>query len=260
MQTQYTRAQVEITEKGMVAVASTGGEDRHGEIVEAEGWDLKNFKKNPILLWAHDHTQPPIGVAKKVWIEGTGKKGKLMFEPVFHEVTDFARAIKRLYEEKILRSFSVGFRPIESEGDTFKEQELLEISGVNVPANAEAMNMAYKSLKEEGIKNETMKKIGIPAEFVEEMGRLKEEVSIIKSQLDTAVKGLQHLNPHTIGRKQILEDRLLMTKLIAKANDRLVANKDPRRQRILMAKIAKRTSEKLIVSLKGELDGKNQRT
>jgi hypothetical protein len=29
---------------------------------------LKNFKKNPVLLWAHDHTIPAIGTATKIWV------------------------------------------------------------------------------------------------------------------------------------------------------------------------------------------------
>ena len=40
-----------------IAVASTNSVDRHGEIVDNNGWDLKSFKKNPVILWGHDHDE-----------------------------------------------------------------------------------------------------------------------------------------------------------------------------------------------------------
>lgn len=260
MDTKYTSAQVDVSEKGIVAIASTSTEDRHGEIVDVEGWDLKNFKKNPVLQWAHDHTQPPIGVAKKVWIEGTGKKAKLMFEPVFHEVTEQARAIKRLFEEKILKTFSVGFRPLESDGDKFLKQELLEISAVNVPANADAMMMAYKALKGD-VNEDTMQSIGIPATFIKEMGAMRQEMSIIKGQLDTAVKGLQHLNPHPGRDQRLVTERLSVVKAIVRASDKMLEQKQmPQVKRERLVKAMKLASERLIKSHKEELNGKNQRT
>src|SRR3990167_7563446 len=43
--------------KTKVAVASTSVVDRHGESINQEGWDLKSFKANPVMLWAHDHRE-----------------------------------------------------------------------------------------------------------------------------------------------------------------------------------------------------------
>jgi HK97 family phage prohead protease len=156
----FTKAEIERTEKGMLAVASTAVEDRHGEVVSVTGWDLKNFKKNPILLWGHDHYEPAIGMAKNIRIEGTGKKAKLLFEPMFHDITDKAKALKRLVEEGFINSFSVGFRPLEIDGNTYTSQELLEISLVNVPANPDARMLAYKSLKGAGFGDSVIKEVG----------------------------------------------------------------------------------------------------
>ena len=36
-------------------VGSTADVDRYGDIIEVEGWDLKNFKKNSPFLWAHNY-------------------------------------------------------------------------------------------------------------------------------------------------------------------------------------------------------------
>jgi HK97 family phage prohead protease len=153
MDKKYTKATIQkgSDNADFVAVASTAAEDRHGEVVSVEGWDLKQFKNNPVLLWAHDHTEPAVGKATKVWVDKTvGKGGALMIKGKFHEFTDKAKAIKQMVEEGIIQTMSVGFRPIEMEGDTFTKQELLEVSFVNVPANPQAMISAYKSLKTSG--------------------------------------------------------------------------------------------------------------
>src|SRR3990167_1765589 len=129
----FVKAEIERTDKGMEAVASTAVEDRHGEVVSIEGWDIRNFKKNPVLLWAHNHEEPAIGYAKNL-------KRDMTFEPVFHDKTPLAAAIKALYEgdedmPPVLNSFSVGFKANEMDGNKYTSQELLEISAVNVPAN-----------------------------------------------------------------------------------------------------------------------------
>lgn len=145
-----TKREIEVlTEKvgeKLLAVASTDTKDRMGDIVEVGGWDLKNFKKNPILLFAHKYDEPPIGYAKNIKIENN----RLVFEPIFHEITQLAREIKAMFmaDPPIMRAFSVGFIPLqfdEEDRHIITKQELLEISAVPVPANAEALTLASKS-------------------------------------------------------------------------------------------------------------------
>jgi HK97 family phage prohead protease len=158
----FTKAQIvdkDTTANTFTAVASTAAVDRHGEIVSPEGWDLENFKKNPVLLWSHDHTIPAIGKATKVWVEGFGAQAKLMFSGVWQTVTEEGKAAAQLVSDGILNSFSVGFLPYDMEGNTYTEQELLEISLVNVPANPDAMMLAYKSLKDNGFDEEVAKRV-----------------------------------------------------------------------------------------------------
>lgn len=136
--------------KTKTAIASTDSVDRMGEIIDQSGWDLENFKSNPVLLWAHDDKTPRIGTAKAIRIEKANGKSALMFEPKFNEATELSRAIKEIFEEEG-GTFSVGFIPMEMDGNTFTKAELLEISAVNVPANADARTLAYKSLITKGI-------------------------------------------------------------------------------------------------------------
>ena len=126
-------------------VASTGGVDRHGDTVAPEGWRLDAYRKNPVVLWAHDYRRPAIGRAQSVWRDGGALLARLEFAP-----TEFGREVEGLYRQGYQQGVSVGFRPLRFEerrdartgaflGIRFLEQELLEISAVPVPANQGAL-------------------------------------------------------------------------------------------------------------------------
>ena len=53
-------------------VGSTADVDRYGDIIEVEGWDLKNFKKNSPFLWAHNYQAPPVGTVVKAFTDKRG--------------------------------------------------------------------------------------------------------------------------------------------------------------------------------------------
>ena len=44
--------------EGLDFVISDGSLDRHGTRINPKGWDLTNFKKNPIALFGHDSRFP----------------------------------------------------------------------------------------------------------------------------------------------------------------------------------------------------------
>jgi HK97 family phage prohead protease len=140
-------------EKSFIATASTEDIDRDGDILMMNGWRLKNYKKNPVILWQHDASLMPIAKAEEVWKEDK----KLKFKPVFapSEVNPFAQQVYNAYKKGFLTSFSVRFDPIEFEdmpidednptafrGRKYKAQELLEISAVNIPSNPQATKSA----------------------------------------------------------------------------------------------------------------------
>lgn len=249
METRYIEAAIEKDADSFVAVASTATIDRHGESVNQDGWDLTKFKKDPVILWAHDHNEPAIGLAKKVWVDGSGKKAKLMANISLHDVTEKARAVKTLVEQGILKTLSVGFRPLEDMVDnTFPKQELLEISVVNVPANPDAMMLAYKSLKSEGISSATMQEVGITEIFVKTFDEFDKRMAIMEAKVDSAVKGVKYLAPH--GRSHaVVTKNLNLTKAIARSADKLMVNGN----RAHDVKVIKLAAEKLIVDHKQEL-------
>ena len=240
------------SEADFVAVASTAALDRHGESVSVEGWDLKGFKANPVLLWAHDHSVPAVGVATKVWVEGKGKRAKLMIEGKLNDATELARGLKQLVKDGVIKTMSVGFRALEMEGNTFTEQELLEVSFVNVPANGQAMITAYKSL--EGFSEETIKAIGVDESVVKEILELRSEIK----QLRTSAKVVK---PTESFGRSVAEKRQQHLKAIARATDKLIVGKTmpvDKRERTL--KFIKLANEQLIKDNKGVLHGTTKRT
>ena len=134
------KALVEVINGKMVAIASDDSEDRHGDSIKQEKWYLSKFKKNPVLLMSHQYHLPPIGIAKNIKVEGK----KMTFEPVFHEITQQAKEVKQMFQDGIMRAFSVGFME-----NAKGFNELLEISAVSVPANANALVFSKSFTEEE---------------------------------------------------------------------------------------------------------------
>lgn len=143
-------------------VGSTPAVDRDGEVIDVNGWQLKNYKKNPVVLPAHDYRQPAIGRAKSVRV----KDGKLIFKIEFppEGVNPLADIYRKLYKLGFMKASSVGFIPLEwKDGDPQKgirriytKTELLELSLVSVPANPEALavDKGIMKAKEEGVLSE----------------------------------------------------------------------------------------------------------
>ena len=128
-------------------VLSDATVDRYGDIIDAEGWDLRWFKQNPIALFGHSGDFP-IGTWENVRVEGGKLLGKLKLAA--QGTSQRIDELRSLVEQGVLKAVSVGFKPVESEpmqrgGVRYKKQELLETSLVSVPANPAALAVA-KSL------------------------------------------------------------------------------------------------------------------
>ena len=142
----------EVTESDQERVLnfkiSTETADSYNDVIKAEGWDLERFKKNPVVLWAHSHYQPPVGQALSVEV----KDGDLVASAQFAdaETYAFADTVYRLLKKGFLRATSVGFFPKEwtydedRGGYNFIAQELFEFSVVPVPANPDALALAVQ--------------------------------------------------------------------------------------------------------------------
>ncbi len=133
------------------SVITTIDPDRAGDIVVPTG--LKNadeFLLNPVVLWAHQRSQfPPIGVCE--WIDIQPRR--IVAETRFARGVPFAEDVFRLYEQGILRGWSIGFVPRKARrlavvdvrtppGLRVEEWDLLEYSAVPIPENPAAVTVA----------------------------------------------------------------------------------------------------------------------
>ena len=138
------------------AVVSTESVDRDGDIIRQAHWDLNHFKAHPILLSSHNYRglQNQIGEWTDMRIEGNKLVGDAQYYiKQGNPEADWAFVLA----SKGRAAFSVGFVPdmskakqIEAAGNLsyeFQGQELLEVSQVTVPSNADAL----QSLKSYGL-------------------------------------------------------------------------------------------------------------
>lgn len=125
-------------------VISTEDRDRQGEIVKQDGWNTENYEKNPVVLFGHNSWNFPIGKAIELIYDEVKKRTIAAIQFAFDEYDEAATAFK-LAAGGYLNTTSVGFINTESEGDELTKNELLEISLVPIPANPNAIALAYET-------------------------------------------------------------------------------------------------------------------
>ena len=173
------------SEDGSVMIrgmASTSDFDRAGDSISGEAWakgGLKNFEKNPIILFNHDYDRP-IGRATGLKVTENG----LELEA---KISKSAPAnVCELVKEGILGAFSVGFRVkdadyiTETDGLKIKDAELFEVSVVSVPCNQAAtfsLAKSFDSIDE----YEEFKKTFINSVELAEPSLAKDEKSLLAS-------------------------------------------------------------------------------
>ena len=130
-------------------MATTPAVDRVGDIIDPLGVKFSN----PLpLLWQHKHDKP-IGTVKfgKPTEDGVPFEAEL---PTIAEEGTLRDRIEEAWQSikaGLVRAVSIGFRPLEysfidNGGIRFSEVEVYELSAVTIPANAEAVISAIKSI------------------------------------------------------------------------------------------------------------------
>lgn len=138
-------------------IISDDSVDRMSDRISQRGIDLTNFKKNPVVLWAHDSHGLPVARAIKTYREKdkeTKTNLTLSIARFMEEdLNPFSYMIYRMCTEGFLNACSVGLRIIkytksEDEarpyGYDFEETDLLEWSVVPIPANPNALAKAHE--------------------------------------------------------------------------------------------------------------------
>lgn len=145
----YSRAAVardtlSADSRSVDVVASTEALDAHGTILRAN-WDLARYEANPVVLYAHDQCEIPIGLASNVRVEDGQLRATLTFSTA--DLNPVADQVWKNVQAGVIRGVSVGFWPstvrFEIENDVevvvLDDLELWEISMVPVPSNPEAL-------------------------------------------------------------------------------------------------------------------------
>lgn len=130
-------------------IATTPTTDRMGDIVETSGIQ---FKLPIPLLYQHNAKQP-IGTVTSAKVGKDGISIKAQIAPA--GIAPFIDEAWALIKAGLVRGFSIGFRTLEEAfnketgGFRILKSELLELSAVTIPANAEASILTVKSFDSE---------------------------------------------------------------------------------------------------------------
>ena len=166
--------------------------------------DLKNYKKNPVVLLDHSYKVENI-VAKTTKL--TMEDNTLVADFVFID-TENGKLAQKLYEAGLLKASSIGFMAKQRDQNDFSKiikSELLEWSLVAVPANAEALSLDAKVMEE------AISKGFIQKQEVNEMQDIKNELAEIKSILlalktdDKEVKEIDNKKEKVLKQKETLQ-------------------------------------------------------
>lgn len=115
------------------------GRDNH--VIAANAWQLGNFNRNPVFLWAHDADSPPIGRVVDLGTINGQLRGAVEYAE--REVYPFADTIFLMVKAGFINATSTGWLPLDWKRSTdpsrpggvdFSKVDLLEISQVPVPA------------------------------------------------------------------------------------------------------------------------------
>ena len=147
-----TFAKVKRSTEGTASfIASTSAADRYGAVVDQQSWNLEGYKNSPVILLNHRQDMLPIGKATQIDIV----EGNLEIDIEFDMADELASSVARKVDKGFLSAVSVGFQPkktvarsdlpedhpahTKEAGLYFENNELLEVSIVTIPANAQAV-------------------------------------------------------------------------------------------------------------------------
>jgi len=125
-------------------VASTNAIDSYGEIVE-QNWRLERYLANPVVLFAHQSRELPIGQSTSVAV--VNGKLEVVIKFATADANPKAEQVWQSVVQEVLRAVSVGFMPNEYRWEmrdgkevlVLSDNELHEVSVVPIPANPEAL-------------------------------------------------------------------------------------------------------------------------
>ena len=133
---------------------------RNGDDLNLRGVSFKSYRKNPVVLWAHN-TYSGIPIAKTLKI-GHDDQGRIEAEFQFNSDDEFAARVENAWNGGFIRAASIRYIPTkvvevrneagELERFRIDKSELLEWSLVSVPADPDSVRAVARA-------------VGLPAEI-----------------------------------------------------------------------------------------------
>lgn len=128
---------------------TTPSADRDRDRVLPLGGRVDRYLRNPIVTWAHQTWEPwqTIGRTDQLEVSEAGMVAQFTLrEPVNDQ--DPQHIVRQLWGERWINASSIGFQPLQATpndlgGLDFMVWELLEWGLVPIPANADALRLAY---------------------------------------------------------------------------------------------------------------------
>ena len=125
---------------------------RDGVSVDIDGMDFSNYRKNPVVLFAHDYSgrteSSGLPIGRTVRLDRT-HDGRIRADFEFLSGDPFADRVRNAWNRGFLRAASIGWKAIEARpsergrGLRIVKSELIEWSIVAVPADPDALRSAY---------------------------------------------------------------------------------------------------------------------
>jgi len=121
-------------------VANKAIVDRGNDLIDPKAWDLKNYGKNPVILYNHDRDKI-IGRAVDIKPQDDGLYIKCRISKSRDSMVSYVRD---MIEEGMINAFSVGFASKDAakskDGvNTITSAELYEVSVVSIPMNQDSI-------------------------------------------------------------------------------------------------------------------------
>lgn len=177
-------------------IASTDAIDSYDEIVE-QSWDLKRFLANPVILWAHQSRELPIGRASNVGVVD----GKLQMRIHFCDAAanPMGPQVYAQYKGGFMRAVSVGFYPRDVRVEVRDGREmfvlannvLIECSCTPIGANPEALAKSHARIKAMATRTASDLKLDQSVAGMSRLNALKSEMEALSKSLEKLGHGVR---------------------------------------------------------------------
>jgi HK97 family phage prohead protease len=123
--------------------------DRDRDRVLPMGGQLEAYMKNPVVQWGHAYAEPwqTIGKTTALEVSPSGIDATFELREPANE-SDPQHIVLALWEQQLINTASIGFQPLtatpnDAGGVDFTSWELYEFSLVPIPANRDAVRLAF---------------------------------------------------------------------------------------------------------------------